>query len=458
MKLTIRLLTVLLLVEVMTCGWLISGRLFQAVPVIPTFKLDDPVLGGEIEELASIAQTGGDAEWQKLSEALMSHGYYSHAEQNFIQALKLNPENVKARFGLAFCLDKMGRLEQSTAEYRHFLATETGKPDKENMNFYALYSIGKNFLREENMQDAEATFRENEEFVPAQYQLAKLLIRSDRAKQALPIIEKNLKEIPFSLEFHYLMSIAMDALNRPDEATASADMIERSAHLVSLNFNNDYINPFYYQYGLAKLFNECEMLQKQNKPAEFEKKMQFILEKMKGKRLPKYPTALYQLMLVAEQRNQPEQMLHFLQEMEKVKVNSSQILYYKGKAYALQNKKDQAAINWEQSLKMFPNAQVHHDLVIYYLQKKDEKKVRYHSAKEKLLTGIALYRQNQLEEALQEIGKSISINPEDAFAWYYLGEINHYLGNEKQAEQAFHRCLKISPYHGRALDRVKKDS
>ena len=84
--------------------------------------------------------------------------------------------------------------------------------------------------------------------------------------------------------------------------------------------------------------------------------------------------------------------------------------------------------------------------------------MRYHSAKEKLLTGIALYRQNQLEEALQEIGKSISINPEDAFAWYYLGEINHYLGNEKQAEQAFHRCLKIAPYHGRALDRVKKDS
>ncbi len=458
MKLAVRLLTVLLLVEAVACGWLVSTRLSQAAPVIPTFELDDPLFGDEIAELASKAQKGGEAEWKQLAEALMSHGYYSHAEQNFLRALKLNPENAHARFGLAFCLDKMGRLEQSTAEYRRFLSTETGTAEKKNMNYYALYSIGKNFLREEKMQDAEASFRENEGFVPAQYQLAKLLIRSERAEQALPIIEKNLKELPLSLEFHYLNAIAMDALDRPEQAKAAADMIERSAHLVTLNFNNDYINPFYYQYGLAKLFNECDMLQKQNKIDPFEKKMKLILETMQGARHPKYPTALYQLMLVAEHRNQPEQMLHFLDEMEKVKINSSQILFYRGKAYAMQGKNEQAAAFWQQSLELFPNAEVHHNLAVFHRQKKDDQKVKFHLGKEKLLTGIALYRQNQLEGARRELELSISINPNDPFAWYYLGEINHYLGDDERAERAYHRCLKISPYHGRALDRVKKKS
>jgi len=252
----LRLTLMLLVFELALCGYLVSDKLLHVSPTTPAFYLDDPLLRRMFEELSNEAQDGDDLAWQHLAEALLGQGYYAYAEPNYRQALKMNPDNVEARFGLAFCLDKMGRMKESTEEYRTYLKKETRKPERQKLVFYAKYAIGRNYLREENAPEAEKEFRKNPKFIPAQYQLAKLLIRSGRAEQALPIIKKYLKEIPHSLAFHYLDYLALSELNRPEEAEAAKKKIGESVYLVSLNFNNDYIDPFYMKYGQERRLNE----------------------------------------------------------------------------------------------------------------------------------------------------------------------------------------------------------
>ncbi len=245
----LRLTLIILVFEFVLCGYLISNRLLRVTPTTPVFYLDDPFLRRKFEELSNEALVGNDLAWQHLAEALLGQGYYAYAEPNYRQALKMNPDNLEARFGLAFCLDKMGRMKESTEEYRNYLKRETRRPEQQKLIFYAKYAIGRNFLREENIADAEKEFRKNSKFIPAQYQLAKILIRTGRSEQALPIIEANLKKIPRSLAFHYLNYLALSELNRPEEAEVAKKKIDQSIYLVSLNFNNEYIDPFYMKYG-----------------------------------------------------------------------------------------------------------------------------------------------------------------------------------------------------------------
>lgn len=251
-----RLTLMLLVFELAICGYFVTNKLLRVTPITPEFYLDDPFLRRTFEELSEQARNGDDADWQHLAEALLGQGYYPYAEQNYRQALKLNPENLEARFGLAFCLDKMGRLEESTGQYRMYLKGETSQPERQKLVFYAKYAIGRNYLREENVAEAEKEFQKNFKFIPAQYQLAKILIRTGRTEQALPIIENQLENLPKSLAFHYLNYLALSQLGRQEEALAERKKLDESVYLVSLNFNNNYIDPFYMKYGQERNFGE----------------------------------------------------------------------------------------------------------------------------------------------------------------------------------------------------------
>lgn len=245
----IRSLVMLLILELVLCGYLMTQKMFHAAPSYPAFKVDDAFLQERIDKLAVLAEQGETTAWQELAEALLGHGYYGYAELNYKQVLKQNPDNYDAQFGLAFCLDKMGRTEESTLEYRKVIATKPTSGAMNQLRLYAMYAVGKNFLRVENLVEAEEEFRSNINFAPAEYQLAKLLIRTGQPEEALQIIEKNLEKVPRALSFHYLKYLALQNLGRNEEAQAAAVALEDAEYLVDLKFNGDYIEPFYVKYG-----------------------------------------------------------------------------------------------------------------------------------------------------------------------------------------------------------------
>lgn len=60
---------------------------------------------------------------------------------------------------------------------------------------------------------------------------------------------------------------------------------------------------------------------------------------------------------------------------------------------------------------------------------------------------------DQLNVAQQLLKESVQMQ-ETASNWYLLGEVNRHANRAESAMAAYQQCLRIHPFHGRALDRL----
>jgi len=231
-------------VEVAVCGWLAVDRLRRPRATLPTTVADDPQIGAEFAALARRAENGGAREWLFLGESLLGQGLYGHAERAFERALALDPANVEAAHALGFVVDRTGRVAEGNAHLRRCLEIIERSGQQHPQRSLVLYAIGRNHLRLGDVPAAEAAFRRNEGFLPAMFQLARILYHSDRPKEAAELLERLLEREPLALELHHLNARVMERLGRPAEQFAAAAMEERSAHLVETSFGTDYVQPF----------------------------------------------------------------------------------------------------------------------------------------------------------------------------------------------------------------------
>ena len=233
MTLVARLLTAVVVVELVCAAIILGARAWRVAPLLPNEQLADPLIMPDLQRCADEAQRGTHGAWTTLGNGLLGKGFYAHAELAFREALHHDQPSFPAQFGLAFSLDRMGRLAESSSEYAKVL----DMPADSVTHSIALYALGRNALRGERQAEAVSFFRDNPRFTAAVYQAAKMLVRSGRPAEALPIVDGVLKVVPHALEFHFLRFRALAALGRERDAFVAAAMVERSADRVSLNFN-----------------------------------------------------------------------------------------------------------------------------------------------------------------------------------------------------------------------------
>ncbi len=239
MTLVVRLLTAVVFVELVCAAIFLGSRAWRVAPLLPNEQLADPLIIPDLQRFADEAQRGVHGAWTNLGNGLLGKGFYAHAELAFREALHHDQPSFPAQFGLAFSLDRMGRLAESSKEYKQVLAM----PSDSFTHTIALYALGRNALRGGDEAEAVSFFRSNPRFTAAVYQTAKMLVRSGRPAEALPIVDGVLALIPHALEFHFLRFRALAALGRERDAFTAASMVERSADRVSLNFNTDFLRP-----------------------------------------------------------------------------------------------------------------------------------------------------------------------------------------------------------------------
>lgn len=58
--------------------------------------------------------------------------------------------------------------------------------------------------------------------------------------------------------------------------------------------------------------------------------------------------------------------------------------------------------------------------------------------------GAAYYIAKRWNDALQAFQKTVEVDPQQAFGYYYLGILNAALGNRAQADKALEKVLQIS--------------
>jgi Flp pilus assembly protein TadD len=449
----IRILLVVVIVEAAVSVGLLAYGSWRTAPQIPDVELNDPLVMPRLRELARAAEFGNSDDWRRLGEALLGKGFYAHAELAFREALRLDPQNFPSQFGLAFSLDRTGRTGESSPEYEKLLRLPEQSSDQRLLKYHALYALGRNALREENVAAAEEWFRRNSGFPPADYQLAKLLIRSGRAEEALPLVERNLANIPYSLEFHFLKHRACLELGRPRAAFKAAAMMERSARLVSMNFNTDYVAPLNARLGVAAKLRELGKVSRGDDLDRIEQLSREIASLLED--APVFTARHVEDLLidVAARKKQPKRMLEMLDALREKGREDAFMLEYEGDAWNMLGQADKAAKCWRRALTLAPTIRLHRKLVEYYGERDPAQRDR-HLAGAALRTGIAEYRGNRLEEAIPPLREATQLNPQDPAPWYYLGEMNFHLGRFEKARAAYQHCLQLQPGHGRAAAKL----
>jgi len=449
----IHILLVVVVVEaVLSVGWLAFSS-WRTAPQLPEVELNDPLIMPQLREYAQAAEFGNADDWKNFGEVLLGKGFYAHAELAFREALRSKPENFPAQFGLAFCLDRTGRMQASSVEYQKVLGLRSQSQDQELTKHHAMYAMGRNELREENVLAAEELFRQMAGYPPADYQLAKLLIRSERAEEALPIIKQNLARIPYSLEFHFLDQLAQRELGNPRAAFEAGAMVERSAYLVSMNFNTDYVAPMTSRTGIAAKIRELGEVSRGN---DLDKIEQLGLEiKALLKDSPVFIARHVDDLLldVALRKKQPERMLELLENVRKMGREDAVTLEYEGDARELLGQSDQAAELWQRALRLTSTERLHRKLAGYYGENNAAQR-DWHLGRAALQTGIAQYRSNRLQGAISPLQEATKLNPEDPAPWFYLGEMHFHLGQFEEAQAAYQHCLELQPGHGRAAAKL----
>ncbi|MEX2359202.1 MAG: tetratricopeptide repeat protein, partial [Pirellulaceae bacterium] len=449
----IRIVVIVIVLEVVVGAALLGWRAWRLVPQVPDVELNDPLIMPQLRDLARAAEFGTSDDWRLLGEGLLGKGFYAHAEQAFRESLRLDPHNFHAQFGLAFSLDRTGRMRESTLEYRKVSQLRARSPDQEMLKYHALYALGRNALRLENLVEAEEWFRQNPGFPPAEYQLAKLLIRSGRVDQALPIIERNLAEIPYSLEFHLLDHRANLARNRPRAAFEAEARMERSATLVSMNFNTDYVGPLMMRTGIRPLLQELGEVSTGDDLDRIEQRCVEIKTLLGD--APVFTARHVDDLLVdvALRKKQPELVLDRIAVIRKGGREDALLLESEGDARQMLGQSEKGALAWNRALTLTPSIPLHQKLARYYAEEESDLR-DLHLGRAALLRGIERYRDNRLEEAIAPFLEATEKNPADPDPWFYLGEMHFHLGRPEQAAAAYRECLERKPGHGRAAAKL----
>lgn len=446
------LFIVVIAAELALVGLLATRWSRLPTPQMPAGFPDDPPFAAEVDALVAATRQGGKDAWMALGNALLGKGAYPFAESAYRRATEIAPLDMEARFALAFCLDRTGRMAEANAEYEKCLELPDPPGAPQSKKPFALYAIGRNLLRLEDETAAEAAFRRNPGFPPSDYQLARLLLFSGRPKEALEVVDRGLQQLPLALEWHRLRGRILDALDRPAEAFAARAMEERSAHLVEMNFNTDYVRPLITQHGIQRMFGEYAAAAEREPPAELSRRLDAIDVAIGERMIPERTTLMQLRVDLAMRSGNPQDAVDRIAAEPLLRDSDPLIAAYEADALEQLGKLDVATARRKRLVMIAPTSALHRKLATACETSGDEAGRDRHLAEAERLEGIAVYRRNDIAGALLRFQRAAGLDPSNATALFHWGEMLYHLGQPEEATRAFREAANEQPGFRRPLE------
>ena len=445
----VNLLLLLLLIEATVVGTLVARRMRQPPPPMPAAEWLDPLSREDLAELARLAQSDRAEDLLTLGNALLGKGFYCHAELCFQRVRDREPDNREAAHGMAFCLDRTGRLAESIRVYEQLVPNETGEKRQE-----CLFAIGRNYLREEESLKAEQVFEENYDYIPAKLLWNRLLVKTGRAGQALPFIEDFLRTLPNSLRFQQLRLEACQQLGQLDKVQEAADAIERSELLIPVNFSTDFLTLQSQEYGLERHWAEFQKLEP---VVDLDQQQRIIAELrdcIRDYLSPYTMVLLTKAAEIASARGDATLLASLLAELEALGEENPTQLRLAGDLALLRGNALEAEELWLRSASMTPLRETHERLAKLYESRGNTNARDGQRARMSLLQGKQHFWENKLADATTSLEQAVELDPSLTDGWFYLGEIRRSRQDADQARDAYRKCLELRPSHGRAMARL----
>jgi tetratricopeptide (TPR) repeat protein len=434
---------VVLLVELILGGVLVYRRLQMAPPPLPDLSALDSVTAAELRDLADQCRSSED--WRHLAAVYQAVGFFPEAEACYRQAAVLRGDDAWIAFEWAFCLSRLGRTSAAIEQYQRALKLGHSQPAN------CWYFIGQNCLREEKANDAASVFAQAPDLAAAGYERAKLHYRAGESQEARALLDKVLADHPLTTAPNYLRGRIETALKNPRAAAAFRDRAERGGLRLPSPFDEEWerVSTLRQQIGLAGRATRCRDLMQ---AGEFPQAADCLRELL---RLHWEASSADQLADIEIRARRPAEAVRLLEEVLEREGPSLHYLWRLADAYEEMGQLDKAVPLWERAIRLTSPQyvkDVYFKLGSAYAQTGQIDKAKQSIAAFHHARGVEAFWQGDTALAQAELAKALEQSPDNAAAWFYLGECRRLEGNPAKAREAYERCLKISPEHGRAHD------
>lgn len=442
------LLILVIAVEFIVGGYFVASRAERtATPVVNASRLD-PLTREDLNKLVAEADKGDSGDWRALAEFLLGNGYYTAAEQCFHHASQWNPNDLQAEYGRGFCHERIGNTSVAIT-----MLSRTADRADPQLATTCWYQIGRCYLREEKTEEAEAAFRRIPDFTPAAYQLAKLLIRVDRADEAVPIIEQQLNRTPNSLKLIQLRMHAAESMGDSELVRTLRDREERAEYQLVLEYNQSFISMFAARYGLARLLSSAMRLKTDGSLADRRAALAKPVKVIREHALWQYRSVLIAAAHVEAGFDNTSQARRLINEIAEHTQTGPDLLDLRALVAEAEGDPQAAVGLWKRAIAMKPSPEFFESIYQSAAPIPDSDRETI-LAQKHLWLAIANYRVNELDEAsrhLEFVGMTLH---EDPLYHFYRAETQRIAGELTAAATSYERCLQYAPGHGRARARL----
>lgn len=412
----------------------------------PDISVLDSMSAGEIlSRQKKLEKDGKPESWTDLASIYVMYGFFREADYCCQRSDKLTPNSMSNNFWWGATLFRLGQLRESSEKFRAMIASTD--PSQVGICHYC---IGVNFLREECVDEAERAFRKGIGHPPAEYELAKILVRSGRADQAVPILEKLTKDDPKSARYWLLRANAMLALGDAENADSFFDRAEVASIPQPADELTAFLQGQIGRFGLDLQIKKGEEFLKLRKWSEAADILRNALQR---EWRPTTADLLADALLELGQTNETVSVVNGA--IDRYGATPARLTNL-GDALAAKGTSDEAVNQWEHAIRVGLAGRAHSRLADYHAKMEDQKKSDYHRAIATRIEGLYYLRQDRVEDAMKRFESAVKFDAENADAWFYLGECQRILNEAAAADSAYRKCLAVNPFHGRAKRSLKR--
>ena len=411
---------------------------------IPAAKLDhvDAEVAGAIAFHQQWMNLASGEDWRSLGKLYLAYGCLPEAEICCRHAADLAPESKDVLYLWAVVLDRFGRLDE--AEQKLAKAIELGAGESA-----AWVRMGRIKLRQEAPQEAERAFRKaldlDHDAVMAAIGLARIMLQAERLEEVSPVLTPFLESRPLEHAPCQLLSLAESARGQRQAA---------AQHLLAADWRPDvsrFEDPQADVNRWAAMFGALRLATESRAAAAAGKKEAAAMLIQQALQLGWDDAFAVQAAATFVEIKQPQEALDLLRGLVVNAGKSEFTSWLEGDAYAALDKLGPAQDAWQESVKLFGNEGAHRRLAELFSRQNPDIG-RRHLAWSLYYAALGRYQAGDPDKTEELLRKSLELQPEQAMAWYFLGETKRYQGDVDAAREAYRRALEFEPEHGRAQD------
>ena len=428
-------------------GYVALDRLrWRATAPVAELTAVDPITAEEIR--AKIALCHTPEQWAELGEMYFVTGFFPESEVCLREASARAPADADFAFKPAYALERLGRLEESNAEYETAVRLEHPRTAD------CWYYVGKNHLRREQAGPATAAFERAGALPGARYELALLQARAGQVSQADAEARRLSEEFPDALEpvsLRYRLALAR---NDAPAADMLADEFARRPRPLRTPFYTevDWVTGLANGVGRSRVYRDAGRAMQAGRVADAEAGLRKLLAVGWA---PEVADRLAEVLFASGRQREASEVL-----ADAVTRGGPSYgrLWLLGQAYDATGQSERALETWERATKLATGPWTQglwQDLANRYDRTGERHKAKGFYAKAHLAAGINLLDAGKPGEAVPVLRQAVEADAGLAHAWYILGEAHRASQRPADARAAYERCLAIDPDHGRARRALK---